>query len=236
MELPKNYDPKEAEPRWQKFWADQEIFVYHPDLKQETYAVDTPPPTVSGKMHMGHAFSYTQQDIVVRYQRMTGKNVFFPFGTDDNGLPTERLVEKSKNILSTQMPRQQFVAICNGFIEQEKPTFIQSWKDIGMSADFTRSYSTINRHCQITSQASFIDLHQKGRIFQQESPGSYCVQCQTAIAQAEFESVDMTSHFNQILFTSGSKELVIATTRPELLPACVALFYHPEDKRYTSLK
>src|SRR3989338_7206622 len=99
MELPQRYDPKEAEPRWQKYWEEKEIFVYHSDPKRETYAVDTPPPTVSGKMHMGHAFSYTQQDIVVRYQRMKGKNVFFPFGTDDNGLPTEKLVEKKRNIL-----------------------------------------------------------------------------------------------------------------------------------------
>ncbi|MBI4151902.1 valine--tRNA ligase, partial [Candidatus Woesearchaeota archaeon] len=157
------------------------------------------------------------------------------FGTDDNGLPTERLVEKSKNILSTHLPRQEFVRICNEFIEKEKPAFIQSWKEIGMSADFKRSYSTINRHCQITSQASFIDLFQKGRIYQQEAPGSYCVACQTAIAQAEFESVDMTSHFNTILFTTGGKELAISTTRPELLPACVALFYNPQDPRYQAL-
>ena len=230
-----HYNPKEAEPKWQKYWEEQEIYVFHPSSKP-MFSIDTPPPTVSGKMHLGHAFSYTQQDIIARFHRMKGENVFFPFGTDDNGLPTERLVEKERNILAHRMPRQDFITICNEVIAQEKPKFIQSWKDIGMSADFTRSYSTINKPCQITSQASFIDLHQKGRIFQQESPSSYCVQCQTAIAQAEFESVEMTSHFNQIPFMSRSKELVIATTRPELLPACVALFYHPEDKRYTSLK
>ena len=236
MELPQRYDPKEAEPRWQKYWEEQEIFVFHPDQKKETYAVDTPPPTVSGKMHMGHAFSYTQQDIVARYQRLKGKNVFFPFGTDDNGLPTEKLVEKKKNILSAKMQREEFVKICNQVIEEEKPKFIQSWKDIGMSADFKRSYSTINRHCQIISQASFIDLFKKGRIYQQESPGAYCVLCQTAIAQAEFESVEMKSHFNDIAFSSGGKQLVISTTRPELIPACVALFYNPADERYQHLK
>lgn len=236
MDLPQRYDPKEAEPRWQKYWAEEEIFAYHPNSPMETFSVDTPPPTVSGKMHMGHAFSYTQQDIIVRYQRMKSRNVFFPFGTDDNGLPTERLVEKSKNILSTQIPRQGFVRICNEYIQQEKPAFIQSWKDIGMSADFSKSYSTINKHCQITSQASFIDLFRKGRIYQQEAPGVYCVACQTAIAQAEFESVDMKSHFNDIIFTAGGKELLISTTRPELVPACVALFYHPLDRRYQALK
>ncbi len=236
MELPQHYDSKQSEPKWQKYWEEQEIYVFKPNPKKETYSVDTPPPTVSGKMHLGHAFSYTQQDIIVRYQRMKGKNVFFPFGTDDNGLPTERLVEKKKNILSTRMSRQDFVKICNEVIEEEKPLFIQSWKNIGMSADFKRSYSTINKHCQITSQASFIDLFNKGRIYQQESPISWCVACQTAIAQAEFENVDLTSHFNDIIFRCGAQDLVIATTRPELIPACVALFHHPDDERYKALK
>ncbi|MBS3166370.1 valine--tRNA ligase [Candidatus Woesearchaeota archaeon] len=235
MEL-KNYDPKVSEPKWQQFWADNDIFAFHPSPKKETFSIDTPPPTVSGKMHLGHAFSYSQQDIVVRFQRMNGKNVFFPFGTDDNGLPTEKLIEKSKNISSKMMRREEFIKICEEVIKEEKPKFIQSWKDIGMSADFKRSYSTINKHCQITSQASFIELYKKGRIYQQESPGTYCVSCQTAIAQAEFESVDLKSSFNDIVFKCGAKELIIATTRPELIPACVALFHHPEDKRYKSLK
>lgn len=235
MDLAKQYNAKEAEPKWQKYWEEQKIFEFHPDVKKQTYAVDTPPPTVSGKMHLGHAFSYTQQDIIVRYQRMTGKNVFFPFGTDDNGLPTEKLVEKKKNIRSTTMSRTEFIKICAEVIAEEKPIFIKSWKQIGISADFTKSYSTINQHAQITSQASFIDLFQKGRIFQLESPVAWCVSCQTAIAQAEFENIEMTSHFNDILFKSGSRELVISTTRPEMLPACVALFHHPDDTRYQRL-
>src|SRR3989338_329027 len=236
MELPQHYDSKLSEPKWQKFWEESAIYVFHPTPKMETYSVDTPPPTVSGKMHMGHAFSYTQQDIVVRYQRMRGKKVFFPFGTDDNGLPTEKLVEKKKNILSRTMKREEFVNICLALIKEEKPLFIQSWKDIGISADFARSYSTINRHCQITSQASFLELFQKGRIYQQESPNTFCVSCQTGIAQAEFESVDMESSFNEVAFKSGSKDLVIATNRPEMIPACVALFHHPNDDRYKHLK
>ncbi|MEK6950158.1 MAG: valine--tRNA ligase [Nanoarchaeota archaeon] len=236
MTIPDRYNPKDAEPKWQKYWEEQNIYEFHPDRKKETYAVDTPPPTVSGKMHLGHAFSYSQQDFIVRYQRMRGKNVFFPFGTDDNGLPTERLVEKKKNILSTKMSRVEFVKICNEVIEQEKPLFIKSWKEIGMSADFKRSYSTINRHCQIISQASFIELYQKGLVYQQESPNTFCVSCQTAIAQAEFENMEMTSHFNDVVFKCGSQDLIIGTTRPELIPACVALFYHPADQRYQLLK
>ena len=236
MELPQHYNPSEAEKRWQNYWADQDIYTYHPNSKRERFAIDTPPPTVSGRMHMGHAFSYTQQDIIARYQRMKGKNVFFPFGTDDNGLPTERLIEKSKNISANKLPRSEFIAICNDVIAQEKPVFIQSWKDIGMSADFKRSYSTINKQSQVTSQASFIDLFHKGRIYQQESPVAWCVECQTAIAQAEFDNIDLTSHFNDIKFRSGGRDLVISTTRPEMLAACVALFCHPGDARYKDLK
>jgi valyl-tRNA synthetase len=234
MELPKRYDQKVSEPKWQKFWEDEKIFEYHPD-DRETYAVDTPPPTVSGKMHIGHAFSYSQQDIVVRYQRMRGKNVFFPFGTDDNGLPTGKLVEKKKKILSNRMSRGDFVNVCNEFIEEQKPIFIADWKQIGFSADFTKSYSTIDKHSQITAQASFIDLYKKGRVYQQESPVAWCVKCQTAIAQAEFESVDKSSHFNDIIFKAGDESLIISTTRPELIPACVAIAFHPEDKRYSHL-
>ncbi len=236
MELPKNYDPKEAEPRWQKYWETEKLFEFHPHPKKETYSIDTPPPTVSGKMHLGHAFSYSQQDMIARFQRMRGKNVFFPFGTDDNGLPTEKLIEKSRNLLSKNMNRKDFIKICEEVIKEEKPKFIQSWKDIGMSADFQHSYSTINQHCQITSQASFIELYQQGRIYQQESPGTFCVSCQTAIAQAEFESIDLKSSFNDLIFKCGGKDLIISTTRPELIPACVALFHHPQDPRYAKLK
>ncbi len=236
MELSKNYDPKEAEPRWQKYWETEKLFEFHPHPKKETYSIDTPPPTVSGKMHLGHAFSYSQQDMIARFQRMRGKNVFFPFGTDDNGLPTEKLIEKSRNLLSKNMNRNDFIKICEEVIKEEKPKFIQSWKDIGMSADFQHSYSTINQHCQITSQASFIELYQQGRIYQQESPGTFCVSCQTAIAQAEFESIDLKSSFNDIIFKCGGKDLIISTTRPELIPACVALFHHPEDPRYAKFK
>lgn len=235
MELSQRYDPKEAEKKWQKYWEDTDLYAFHPDPDKETYSVDTPPPTVSGKMHIGHAFSYTQQDIIVRYLRMSGKNVFFPFGTDDNGLPTERLVEEKKKVLSSKMSREKFVGICKQFLQEEKPRFIQSWKDLGISADFQRSYSTIDRHSQITSQASFLDLYHKGRIFQQESPVTWCAKCQTAIAQAEFENIEKKSHFNDLLFRCGDKYLIISTTRPELIPSCVALFYHPDDERYKGL-
>ncbi len=235
-EWTKRYNPKEEEPKWQKFWQEKKTYRFNSKSDKEPYSVDTPPPTVSGNMHMGHAFSYAQEDFVVRFQRMFGKEVYYPFGTDDNGLPTERLVEKLKKVKSTRMPRQDFVKLCDETIKEIKPEFIQDWINIGMSCDFDGSYSTIDPHCQKTSQQSFIDLFNKGHVFQEESPISWCTSCQTAIAQAEFESEDMNSHFNEIIFKCGSEDLIIATTRPELLPACVGLFFHPDDKRYAKLK
>jgi len=235
-QLPKHYDFKASEEQWQRFWAETGIFRFDPEKEGEVYSVDTPPPTVSGTMHLGHAFSYAQQDYVVRFQRMRGKNVFYPFGTDDNGLPTERLVEKERKVRAQSMTRDEFRKLCLDYVTETKPAFIQDWVRLGMSCDFSQSYSTIDPHCQKTAQKSFLDLYQKGYLERKETPVAWCPKCQTAIAQAEFESVDMTSHFNDLIFRAGEEELVIATTRPELLPACVALCHHPDDKRYAHLK
>ncbi len=230
-----NYDPKIEEPKLHKFWIDNKIYRFDSKSKKPAYTIDTPPPTVSGKMHLGHSFSYSQQDFIARYHRMKGENVFYPFGTDDNGLPTERLIEKLKSVKAVRMERHEFTKLCYDTLKEIKPGFIQDWINLGMSCDFDGSYSTIDPHCQNTSQYSFIDLHEKGRIFQEETPISWCTVCQTAIAQAEFEDVEMTSHFNDIIFKVGGKDIIVATTRPELLPACVAVFVHPSDKRYTDI-
>ncbi len=229
------YDPKEAEPRWQKFWKENNIYVFKENDKP-VFSIDTPPPTVSGKMHLGHACSYAQQDYVARFQRMRGKNILYPFGSDDNGLPTERLVEKEKKVRSTNMEREEFRKLCLDFVNEHKPSFVQDWIDLGMSCDFSSTYSTIDNDSQFIGQKSFVDLYKKGLVFREETPVMWCPTCKTAVAQADLESVDMKSHFNDILFKSGSQELIIATTRPELLPACVALCYHPEDERYKKLE
>jgi len=236
MEQPKAYNFKDYEPKWRDFWEKEGIYKFKYNPKKPTYSVDTPPPTVSGNMHLGHAFSYSQQDFIVRFQRMIGKNVYYPFGTDDNGLPTERLVEKLKNVKSTSMERSEFVELCNKTIKEIKPSFIQDWKDIGMSCDFSTTYSTIDSHCIKTSQKSFIDLFKKGLVYQQEAPSMFCVNCQTAIAQAELEDKELDSTFNDIYFDleDGSK-ITIATTRPELIPACVCIYVHPNDIRYKHL-
>ncbi|MFC1768225.1 class I tRNA ligase family protein [Nanoarchaeota archaeon] len=237
MDLPKNYDPQVSETKWQKYWEDENVFSFDPNSKDEVYSVDTPPPTVSGKMHIGHAFSFSQQDFVVRYKRMKGFNVFCPFGTDDNGLATERLVEKTKGVRARDMPREEFVKLCLETLEKEfRPKYISDWKRIGMSCDWSIFYTSINDHCQKISQRSFIDLYKNGREYRKEAPTMWCPQCQTGVSQVECQDQTLNSFFNDIVFKVGEEELIIATTRPELLPACVAVFYHPDDKRYQKYK
>lgn len=231
--LPARYDPKISEPKWQKYWEEQKTYAHAPTA--ESFTIDTPPPTVSGKMHIGHAYSYAQQDFYARFQRMKTGAVFFPFGTDDNGLPTEKLVEKLKGVKGTKMERKAFRELCFSTVQEIKPDFVSDWKRIGISCDFDITYSTIDSHCQATSQRSFIDLFKKNRVYRMETPAAWCVLCQTAIAQAEFESTEMASTFNDIAFSCEGKPLLIATTRPELIPACVALAVHPDDDRHKSL-
>lgn len=233
--MSERYDPKEAEPRWLAYWDKERIFAFDPEKKGAVYSIDTPPPTVSGKMHIGHAFSYTQQDILARYKRLRGFNVFYPFGTDDNGLPTERLVEKMKSVKGVDMERQAFIKLCEDALKELRPAFVSDWKRIGTSCDFNLFYSTISEHCQRISQWSFLDLHKKNRAYRKESPSLWCPLCRTAISQMECKDEEKTSTFNDIVFTVDGKELVIATTRPELLPACVAIFAHPDDDRYKKL-
>ncbi len=229
------YNPKESEEKWVAYWEKEGTYKFNPDEKGEVYSIDTPPPTVSGKMHIGHAFSYTQQDIIARYKRLRGFNVFYPWGTDDNGLPTERLVEKMKSVKGSKMDRQEFIKLCEQTLKEIMPAFIGDWKRIGMSCDFTKSYSTIDTQSRRISQWSFIDLFKKGRIYRKEAPSLWCPLCATAISQVECQDAEKNSTFNDIAFKTDGKDLVIATTRPELLPACVAVFAHPNDDRYKKL-
>jgi len=236
MAISKHYDPKITEPKWQKFWEKKKIYRFNPRNKGKIYSVDTPPPTVSGKMHIGHAYSYTHSDFIARYRRMKGENVFFPFGTDDNGLPTEKLVEKLNNVRSNRMERHDFINLCNKTLKEIRPSFIQDWKNVAMSCDFSKIYSTIDDNCRRISQKMFIDLYRKKRVFRQEAPVIWCPACQTAIAQAELEDQEQKTFFNDLKFElENGKFLIISTTRPELLSSCVAVFVHPKDKRYKKL-
>jgi valyl-tRNA synthetase len=232
MELPKRYNAQEAEIKWLECWEKEKIYAFDPESKAEVYSVDTPPPTVSGQMHIGHAFMYSQMDFIARYQRMRGKNVFYPFGTDDNGLATERLVEKLNNVHSVKMKRSEFIDLCLSTLNKIRPSFIQDWKNIGISCDFSLFYSTINTHCRRISQWSFIDLFKKGRVYRKDAPSIWCPECQTGIAQVDLEDSKLPSTFNAIIFKVDNEDLIISTTRPELLSSCVAIFAHPDDKRY----
>ncbi|MBI5871692.1 valine--tRNA ligase [archaeon] len=236
MEQQKQYNFKEAEERIRKFWDREKIYKFDQKSRKKIYSVDTPPPTVSGEMHIGHAFSYAQQDFIIRYKRMKGFNVFYPFGTDDNGLPTERLVEKRKGLKAREMPREDFIKVCLDFLKEERPAFIQDWKNIGISCDFNIIYSTIDTHSRKVSQWSFLDLHKKGRVYRKDAPAMWCPECKTGVAQVEVKDKEVDSTFNDIIFKVGKEDVLISTTRPELLPACVAVFYHPGDDRYKKYK
>lgn len=225
-------DFRGMEEKWKKFWEDEKIYGFNPDSGKKIYSIDTPPPTLSGRMHMGHACSYSQTDFIARYMRMKGFEVFYPFGTDDNGLPTERLVEKSRGVKSKEMPRDDFVKLCVDFLKEETPHFIRDWKDIGISCDWNFVYSTIDEHSRRISQWSFLDLHGKGRMYRKDAPAMWCPDCKTGVSQVEVEDREFDSSFVDVVFKSGGKDLVVGTTRPELLPACVCLFYHPEDERF----
>ena len=224
MELAERYDPKEAELKWQKFWEENAIFKFDAQSNKPIYSIDTPPPTVSGKMHLGHAFSYSQQDFIARYRRMKGYNLFYPFGTDDNGLATERLIEKKRKVVSKKMERGAFIKLCLETLEEIRPAFVKDWKRIGMSCDFSIFYSTINDHCRRISQKSFVELYKQGRIYQKKAPIIFCPACKTAIAQVEMEGVEKNTTLNYIKAMMETGEYIVyATTRPELHPGCVGI-------------
>lgn len=233
--MDKIFKPKESEKKWQKFWIDKKIYKFDPRSKKPIFSCDTPPPTVSGVMHMGHALAYSQADFIMRFQRMQGNNIFYPWGFDDNGLATERFVEKKIGKRSRDMPRSKFVKICLKETQQAEKELQQAWASLGISPDWSINYRTIDNWCQRVSQLSFLELYKMGREYRKEAPTIWCPECQTAIAQVELEDKELSSQFNTVIFKVEGKNLEIATTRPELLPACVAVFVHPEDERYKHL-
>ncbi|MFH0808195.1 MAG: valine--tRNA ligase [archaeon] len=237
MAKQKGYDFKESEPKIIQFWQDNKTYKFDSDnIKKEIFSFDTPPPTVSGELHMGHAFGDAQQDFIARYKRMKGFNVLNPFGTDDNGLPTLRLIEKQKGIKAKDMSRQEFIDICLKAIKEEYvPNFLHDAKRLGSSNDWSLFYSTIDERSRRISQKSFIDLYKMGREYRTKCPSLWCTTCQTTIAQVELEDETSETTFNNITFKIKGKDLTIATTRPELLPACVCIFVNPNDKRYSNM-
>lgn len=235
--MDKQYLAPTCDPLIQKKWKDEKTYSRESLNSKPLFTVDTPPPTVSGSLHIGHIFSYTQTDIIARYKRMSGYNVFYPFGFDDNGLATERFVERKHNVTGYSMKRADFINLCLKQSHESAQEFQSLWQRLGISADWNNTYSTISSSTQKIAQQSFIDLYKKGFIYKKQEPALYCTSCFTSVAQAELDDAAVPSHFNDVVFTTkDGKPLTIATTRPELLPSCVALMVHPNDARYRHLK
>jgi valyl-tRNA synthetase len=232
--MEKQYDFKKAEKIMQDLWKGNEIYRFRNEEGREVYSIDTPPPTVSGSLHIGHVFSYAQAEMIARYKRMRGYNVFYPFGFDDNGLPTERLIEKEEKIRAKDMPRSVFRDKCMVTSAKYETEFKEMWEALGFSVDWTLKYRTIEPRTQKISQRSFLELVKLKKAYMKESPVLWCTECQTSIAQAELDTKEMDSSYNYIPFQTERGELLVATTRPELLFGCVCLFVHPEDERYAS--
>lgn len=242
MGFPQRYDAAAAEQRWQQFWADERIYAFDPASERPIFAIDTPPPTVSGAIHIGHVYSYTQAETMARFWRMRGYNVYYPFGFDDNGLPTERFVEKERHIRAHAMARADFIATCLEVSQTVEDRFEAFWRRLGFSVDWRLRYSSIDPQARHIAQWSFLDLYRKGKIYRAQRPNPWCVECRTAIAQAEIDDIERETQFYTLAFglpagpaADGSPFLPIATTRPELLPACVAVFVHPDDPRFGGL-
>ena len=262
-ELPKHFDSVAAEEKWGRHWDERGVYRYDPTRpREETFVVDTPPPTVSGALHVGHVFSYTHTDAIVRQRRMRGQNIFYPMGWDDNGLPTERRVQNyfhvrcepgvpydpalklepaSAKKLKKERPlvvsRRNFIELCNQVTEQDEKAFMALWQRLALSVDWSQQYATIDERCRHLAQLSFLDLYEKGHLYSHEAPTMWDVDFQTAVAQAEVVDRPKQGAFHDIRFgVQGSdRSFVISTTRPELLPACVGVTAHPDDARFKDL-
>jgi valyl-tRNA synthetase len=258
--LPKHFDSAAAEARWHAHWDRLGVYAYDPSGPRErTFVIDTPPPTVSGSLHVGHVFSYTQADVIARYRRMRGDDVFYPMGWDDNGLPTERRVQNYFNVRcdprapveprlgigpapekSKEPPRlvsrPNFIELCLRLTVEDEQAFKALWRRLGLSIDWREEYSTIDERCRHLAQLSFRDLWEKGHLYTVEAPTMWDPDFQTAVAQAEVEDRPTRGAFHHVAFdVEGGGEFVIATTRPELLAACVGVTAHPDDARFQPL-
>ena len=234
--LDKKYNTQEKEIKWMNYWEENKIYEFNPDYR-ETYSIDTPPPTVNGKIHIGHIFSYSQAEMIARYKRLRGYNVFYPFGFDDNGLPSERLVEKEQGKKAHEIGRELFSKLCYETTDKYEENFKNLFKRAGFSANLDNAYKTVSDSSSKISQLSFIDLVEKGKCYHKESPALWCNECLTSIAQAELETKTIKTIFNYINFETkdDNEKFTIATTRPELLPAIVAIFVNPLDDKHKHL-
>lgn len=227
------YDAEQVEEKWRENWIENKTYSYGgaEDI-EDVFSIDTPPPTVSGNLHFGHTYGNTLTDFMARFQRMRGKDVFFPFGYDNNGIASERLTERELGIRHQDFTRREFQQKCREVCREYEDKFTDAMQKFAFSMDWDNTYKTIEPRVQKISQLSFIDLYENDREYREKAPAIWCPECETAISQVETEDLELESHFNDIEFplATGHGSIVISTTRPELLPACVAIFVHPDDE------
>jgi valyl-tRNA synthetase len=230
---PKQYEFSAIEKKWREAWRDSSVFAWDPTAERaESFVIDTPPPTVSGFLHIGHVYSYTQTDLIARFQRMTGKNVFYPMGFDDNGLPTERLVEKRRDVRAADMSREDFIRICEAEVVEAEEDFRNLFREIALSVDWALEYRTVSPLSRRISQLSVIDLYEKGQLYRTLQPTLWDPVDRTALAQAEITEKPSDGTMWRVAFDlDGGGTAEIGTTRPELMAACVALLVHPEHPK-----
>ncbi|MGQ4497021.1 class I tRNA ligase family protein, partial [Dermabacteraceae bacterium P13101] len=252
------------EAKWDSAWSEGGIYHFDRETtREQVFSIDTPPPTASGSLHVGHVFGYSQADMIARYMRMRGKNVFYPMGWDDNGLPTERRVQNYFGVrcdpslpyqedftppqeggdnksakAANQLPisRRNFIELCERLTTEDEKSFEQVFRQLGLSVDWRQTFQTINDRARATSQKAFLEHLSAGSAYQSEAPTQWDVTYRTAVAQAEQEDRERPGAYHRISFhKADGSPLYIETTRPELLPACVALVAHPDDERYSDL-
>ncbi|CAN5119166.1 valine--tRNA ligase [soil metagenome] len=246
------------EAKWSQQWKSDDTYAFdRTQPRENVYSIDTPPPTVSGSLHVGHVFSYTHTDLIARFQRMRGKAVFYPMGWDDNGLPTERRVqnhygvrcdpslpydedftppEKPDPKRQISISRRNFVELCEELVPEDEKKFEELWRTLGLSVDWAQHYTTIGPKAQKISQTAFLRNFARGEAYLQEAPTLWDVTFQTAVAQAELEAREYAGAYHRVAFhRPGGEPVFIETTRPELIPSVVALIANPDDERYASL-
>ena len=255
MSVPEKPSLDGLEDKWAARWdADGTYRFDRSKTRDEVFSIDTPPPTVSGSLHVGHVFSYTHTDTIARYHRMRGREVFYPMGWDDNGVPTERRVQNYYGVRcdpslpydagftppekpgKQEIPisRQNFVELCDRLVVEDEQKFEELWRTLGLSVDWATTYTTIGERARRASQRGFLRMLARGEAYQSEAPTLWDVDFRMAVSQAELEDRELPGAYHAVRFagTDGEGDLVIETTRPELIPACVALVAHPDDERY----
>jgi len=262
-DAPEKVSVEGLEQKWGLVWENDGVYRFRREANRENiYSIDTPPPTASGSLHVGHVFSYTHTDVVARFKRMSGFEVYYPMGWDDNGLPTERRVQNYYGVrcdptlpyvegfkppfeggdnksskAADQIPisRRNFIELCDVLTVEDEKQFENLWRKLGLSVDWTQTYQTISPAAIAVSQKAFLNNLSRGEAYQSMAPTLWDVTFRTAVAQAELEDREQPGAYHKVGFDGPDGKVFIETTRPELLPACVALVANPDDDRYKHL-